>query len=186
LRAQPVQPTGTVVPRFAGSRLAEDIDRPHEFYVSTVGWIPLGRVLWSSGSDQVTPSPKVWPKDIESYGRRFITRSAQLVVIEAVRHGASAALDRDPVYVRCSCEGVGARLRHATLGVVTDFDTKGRRRIGWPRFAGALAGALALGQLQPEQNKAGTVVLRTGLTVAGALIGNTALEFSMLPGDKHD
>jgi hypothetical protein len=175
-----------VTPRYAGARASEDIDRPHEFVVSTVGWIPLGRVLWSSGSDQVTPSPKIWPKDIESYGRRFITRSAQLVIIEAVRHSASAALDRDPVYVRCACEGVASRLRHATLGVVTDFDTKGQRRFGWPRFAGALAGALALGQLQPEQNKASTVAVRTGLTVAGALIGNTVLEFDMLPGGKHD
>jgi hypothetical protein len=180
--AQPpfAPPSDTAVDRendpYPGTRRAGEIDRLPEFTTDVLGWVALGRVVWSSGYDQVAKSPKTWPRTGESYGRRFATRSAQLVTIEAVRHGLAAALDRDPAYVRCACTGFGARLGHVTKGVVTDFDTDGMRRVGWPRFAGALAGAAMLGQLQPGQGRAGTVAYRAVTTVAGSFLGNAVKE----------
>jgi len=161
---------------YPGTRRAAEIDRLPEFTADIIGWVALGRVVWSSGYDQVVKSPKTWPRTSESYGRRFATRSAQLVTIEVVRHGLAATLDRDPAYVRCACTGFGARLGHVTKAVVTDFDTDGTRRIGWPRFGGALAGAAMLGQLQPGQGGAGTVAFRAVTTVAGSFLGNAVKE----------
>lgn len=166
----------SVIDPYPGTRGAEDIERVPEFTADVFGWVALGRVLWSSGYDQIAESPETWPRDTESYGRRFTTRSAQLVSIEVVRHGVAAALDRDPAYVPCGCTGFGARLGHVTMGVVTDFDEDGTRRLGWPRFAGALAGAVVLGQLQPGQGGAGTVAFRAVATVAGSFLGNAAKE----------
>jgi len=173
-----------VIDPYPGTRRVGDIDRVPEFTADVIGWVALGRVLWSSGYDQFAESPTTWPRDTESYGRRFVTRSAQLVSIEVVRHGIAAALNRDPAYVPCACTGFGARLGHVTKGVVTDFDEDGTRRIGWPRFAGALAGAVVLGQLQPGQGGAGTVAFRTVGTVAGSFLGNAAKE--ILRSGKSD
>ncbi len=167
-----------VIDPYPGTRRAEDIQRMPEFTADLIGWVALGRVLWSSGYDQIAESPKTWPRDTESYGRRFATRSAQLASIEVVRHGVAAALNRDPAYVPCACTGFGARLGHVTKGVVTDFDEDGTRRIGWPRFAGALAGAVVLGQLQPGQGGAGTVAFRAVGTVAGSILGNAVKEIA--------
>jgi hypothetical protein len=110
------------------------------------------------------------------------TRSAQLVSIELSRHAMAAALGRDPMYVTCACEGRWGRLGHATLGVFTDFDGQGQRRIAWPRFTGAVVGAVVLGQLQPGQGKAGTVAWRAVTTVGGGWFGNVAKEFDLMPG----
>lgn len=176
--AQPTQPPPSLV-AYPEARRAEDIDRPREYVADMFGVVAAGRVLWSSGYDQVAQSPKVWPRDGESYGRRVVTRSVQLVVIESVRHGVAAALERDPAYVRCSCAAFGPRLGHVLRGTVTDFDVRGQRRVGWPRFAGALAGSLALAQLQPGQRAAETVALRAVTTVTGSAFGNAAKEFRL-------
>lgn len=181
LDAQPLAPASAMVP-YPGSRRTTDIARGREFGADVVGWLALGRVLWSASYDQVVESPAVWPQDRESYGRRFITRSAQLLAIEATRHGAAAVLGRDPAYIACACEGMWRRLRHATAGVFTDFDAAGQRRAAWPRFLGASAGALMLGQLQPGQGKPGTVALRAMTTVGASWLGNVAKEFHVMPG----
>jgi len=165
-----------LVDPYPGTRRANGIHRGSEFRHDIFGWVALGRVLWSSGYDQIAQSPKTWPRTPESYGRRFSTRSAQLVTIEVVRHGFAAALARDPAYVKCACTGFGARLGHVAKGVVTDFDENGTRRIGWPRFAGALAGSAVLGQLQPGQGSAGKVAYRAVTSVAGSFIGNAVKE----------
>ncbi len=178
VRAQPTQPPPSLV-AYRQARRAEDIDRQREYVADVIGVVALGRVLWSSGLDQVVQSPKLWPRDGESYGRRVLTRSAQLVVIESVRHGVAAALERDPAYVRCSCTAFGPRLGHVLKATVTDFDVRGQRRVGWPRVAGALAGSLALAQLQPGQRDADTVALRAVTTVAGSTFGNAAKEFRL-------
>ncbi len=175
--AQPTQPPSLVA--YPEARRAHEIDRSREYVTDLFGVVAAGRVLFSSGYDQVAKSPKVWPRDGESYGRRVVTRSAQLVVIESVRHGVAAALERDPAYVRCDCTAFGPRLGHVLKGTVTDFDVRGQRRVGWPRFAGALAGSLALAQLQPGQRDAETVALRTVTTVAGSAFGNAAKEFRL-------
>lgn len=172
-------------PRYPGSRTAAEIARTREFAADVVGWVALGRVLWSSGYDQVVGSPTVWERSGEGYGRRFVTRSAQLVAIEGTRHGLAAALGRDPAYVPCACEAFWSRVGHVTLGTLTDFDVDGQRRAGWPRFAGALAGALVLGQLQPGQGKASTVALRAVTTVGASWLGNAAKEFGVMPGAKR-
>jgi hypothetical protein len=184
LHAQPIAPASAFpdpVP-YPGSRRAAEIARAPEFGADAFGWLALGRVLWSSGYDQVVTSPKVWPQDGESYGRRFLSRSAQLLTIEATRHGAAALLGRDPAYVVCACEGVWRRLGHATAGVVTDFDVSGRRRAAWPRMLGATAGALVLGRLQPGQGAAETVAVRAVTTIGASLLGNVAKEFHFMLG----
>lgn len=188
LSAQPLEPPSVLaraVP-YPGSRRAEEIKRGPEFGTDVFGWLALGRVLWSSGYDQVVGSPKVWPQDAESYGRRFLTRSAQLVAIEATRHGAAALLGRDPAYVSCACEGRWPRLGHATAAVLTDFDMDGRRRIAWPRFLGATAGAIVLGQLQPGQGAPQTMAIRAVTTIGAGLLGNVAKEFKFMPGSARD
>ncbi len=186
LSGQPVAPVSRLVPvvkpPYPGSRRADEIDRPREMVGDIVGWVALGRVVWSSGYDQVAGSPTPWPRTIESYGRRVATRSAQLVSIELSRHAMAAALGRDPAYVPCACEGRWARLGHATLGVLTDFDVHGQRRFAWPRVTGAVVGAVVLGQLQPGQGKAGTVAWRAATTVGGGWFGNVAKEFDLMPG----
>ncbi len=186
--AQPTLPTGSVAP-YPGSRTESEIVRSREYRADLLGFVALGRVLWSSGYDQTVQSPKVWPRTAESYGRRLLTRSAQLVAIESVRHGVAAALERDPAYVKCVCEGVGPRMGHVLKAVVTDFDMEGQRRIGWPRFAGALAGSMVLGQLQPDQGSAETVAFRALTTIGGSIIGNTVKEFAvwerLTGGAKH-
>ncbi len=178
LGAQPLDPPPRLIP-YPGVRSSDQISRPSELGADLIGVVALGRVIWSSGYDQVAQSPKVWPRDAESYGRRFVTRSAQLVAIETVRHGLAAALDRDPAYVPCRCTAFGPRLGHVAKAVVTDFDTSGRRRIGWPRFAGAVAGAAVLGQLQPGQGSAGTVAFRAVTTVGSSVLGNAVKEFAL-------
>ncbi len=186
--AQPTLPVGSIAP-YPGSRSEAELVRPVEYRSDVLGWVALGRVLWSSGYDQTVQSPKVWPRTPESYGRRLLTRSAQLVVIESVRHGVAAALQRDPAYVKCSCQGFGPRMGQVFKAVVTDFDMAGTRRIGWPRFAGALAGSMVLGQLQPDQGSAETVAFRAFTTVGGSVIGNTMKEFAVwesLTGNKKD
>lgn len=167
---------------YPGTRGLGEIPRGREFGADVVGWLALGRVLWSSGYDQVAGSPKVWPQDAESFGRRFVTRSAQLVTIETTRHAAAAVLGRDPAYVRCACDGVWRRLGHVTLGVLTDFDAQGQRRAAWPRFLGATAGSVVLGQLQPGQGEPETVALRALTTVSASWLGNVAKEFHFMPG----
>jgi len=184
LHGQPVASAPALTP-YPGSRRAPEIARPREFGADVVGWLALGRVLWSSGYDQVAGSPNVWPQDVESYGRRFLTRSAQLLTIEATRHGAAALLGRDPAYVPCACDGARRRLGHATAGVVTDFDVAGQRRVAWPRYLGATAGALVLGQLQPGQGKPRTVALRAITTVGASWLGNLAKEFHLMPGSQR-
>jgi hypothetical protein len=181
LHGQPVNAPPTVTP-YPGSRRAPEMARGHEFRADVVGWLALGRVLWSSGYDQVVGSPDVWAQDAESYGRRFVTRSTQLLAIEATRHGAAALLGRDPAYVVCACDGRWRRLGHATAGVLTDFDVAGQRRAAWPRFLGAAAGALVLGQLQPGQGKPETVIVRAITTVGASWLGNVAKEFHLMPG----
>jgi hypothetical protein len=184
LPAQPVQPAPTVPVRSPGTRADDAIHRPREFRADLIGWMALGRVVWSSGYDQVVGSPGTWPRDAESYGRRFATRTGQLVAIEATRHGLAAALGRDPQYVRCACDGAWPRLGHVTLGALTDFDRDGVRRVGWPRLAGALAGAFALGRLQPGQGAGETVAWRTLTSLGGTWLGNFTKEFGLLPGQK--
>jgi hypothetical protein len=181
LHGQPVSTPSAVTP-YPGSRRAPEIARGHEFRADVVGWLALGRVLWSSGYDQVVGSPDVWAQDAESYGRRFVTRSTQLLAIEATRHGAAALLGRDPAYVPCACDGWWRQLGHATAGVLTDFDVAGQRRVAWPRFFGAAAGALVLGQLQPGQGKPEIVIVRAVTTVGASWLGNVAKEFHLIPG----
>lgn len=184
LGAQPVVPPSALAQAtpYPGTRRAADIARGPEFGADVVGWLALGRVLWSSGYDQLAGSPKAWPQDAESYGRRFLTRSAQLIAIEATRHTAAAVLGRDPSYVQCACNGVWRRLGHATAGVFTDFDVAGQRRAAWPRFLGATAGALMLGQLQPGQGAPETVAVRAVTTVGASFLGNVVKEFHLIPG----
>ena len=135
------------------------------------------RVLGSSGYDQWAPSPKVWPRTAESYGRRFVTRSAQLVAIESARHGLAAALHHETAYRACACTAPVARVRHVILGTLTDLDASGRRPIAWPRFASAIAGAYVLGRLQPQQGSLSTVATRALGTVGLSALGNAAREF---------
>jgi hypothetical protein len=156
-------------------------DRWSAFRHDVVGWSALGRVIASSGTDQVAPSPKTWPRTAESYGRRFATRSAQLVAFESARHGLAAALDRQTEYVRCGCESPARRVGQVLLGTVTDHDLEGRRRVGWPRLAGALAGAYVLGRLQPTQGSLSTVTVRALSTVGLSVLGHAAREFGLLP-----
>lgn len=111
-----------------------------------------------------------------------MTRSGQLAAIELTRHGLAAALGRDPAYVRCGCDGFWPRVGHATLGVLTDLDREGRRHPAWPRFAGATAGAVALGRLQPGQGAVGTVSFRALTTVGASWLGNVTKEFGLYPG----
>lgn len=184
LGAQPVATPSALASAtpYPGTRREAAIARGPEFGADVVGWLALGRVLWSSGYDQVAGSPTAWPRDAESYGRRLLTRSAQLITIEATRHGAAALLGRDPAYVTCACDGVWRRLGHATAGVFTDFDASGQRRAAWPRFLGATAGSLVLGQLQPGQGSPETVAVRALTTVGASWLGNMAKEFHFMPG----
>lgn len=188
VQGQPTLPTGSIAP-YPGSRSDADIPRTREYRADLLGFVALGRVLWSSGYDQTVQSPKVWPRTTESYGRRLLTRSVQLVAIETARHGVAAVMHRDPAYVKCGCDGFGPRMGQIMKAAVTDFDMSGERRIGWPRFAGALAGSLALGQLQPDQGSAETVAIRALTTIGGSVIGNTVKEFALwerLTGSEKD
>lgn len=187
IAAQPPQPAhGPVASGPAAERPLprpdSAIHRPRELTRDLVGWTALGRVLWSSGYDQVVGSPKTWPRDAESYGRRFATRSGQLAAMELARHGLAAALGRDPAYVRCGCDGFWPRVSHATLGVLTDLDREGRRHPAWPRFVGAAAGAITLGRLQPGQSDARTVSFRAITSVGSSWLGNVTKEFGLYPG----
>jgi hypothetical protein len=179
MHAQPTLPTASIAP-YPGSRSADEIVRTTEYRADVIGWVALGRVLWSSGLDQAFQSPDLWPRTSESYGRRLLTRSAQLATIETVRHGVAAAMERDPAYVKCDCDGFGPRMGQVLKSMFTDFDTAGRRRIGWPRFAGALAGSFVLGQLQPGQGSAETVAFRALTTAGGSVIGNSVKEFGLI------
>jgi hypothetical protein len=186
LSAQPV-PTPAAVQGapYPGTRAPAEIARPRELMADLVGVVALGRVLWSTGYDQIVQSPDVWDRSGEALGRRFATRSAQLVAIEGTRHGMAALLGRDPGYVPCACAHFWGRVGHVTLGTVTDFDADGRRRVGWPRMAGAVAGAMVLGRLQPGQGTASIVALRAVTTVGASWLGNVAREFGVMPGTKR-
>jgi hypothetical protein len=175
-------PLAAATPRVAALDAPPAIDRAGALRADLLGVVAAGRVLWSSGFDQLVNSPEGWGRTGEAWGRRVLTRSAQLTAIEVTRHGFAAALDRDPLYRACACDGRWARVGHASLGVVTDVDTRGRRRFAWPRVAGATAGAVVLGRLQPGQGAPRTVALRAVTTIASSWFGNLAKEFGVFPG----
>lgn len=186
LAAQPAhRPSALEGARYPGTRQPDQIARGRELGADLLGWVALGRVTWAAGYDQVVQSPDVWERTGEAFGRRFVSRSAQLVAIEGTRHGLAALLARDPGYVACACDAFWRRVGHVTLGSLTDFDADGVRRIGWPRFAGAVPGAVVLGQLQPGQGTASIVALRAVTTVGASWLGHAAKEFGVMPGAKR-
>ena len=67
----------------------------------------------ASAFEQWRGSPRPWTRDATGYGQRWASAFAASAIGDTTKYTVAHFLKHDPSFARCTCAGVGPRLRHA-------------------------------------------------------------------------
>ena len=122
--------------------------------------------------DQLRNDPPEWGKGANGFRRRAASDVGEFLIQEGATEALAAALQRPLDYERCSCRGLGNRLRWALWGAVTDQMPNGSHPIALPRIVGAYAGSFAQASWRPagtDRAKAAFVNGTISLVIGAAI-----------------
>jgi len=94
--------------------------------------------------DQAKSTPYEWGGGFDGYGRRLISNYGRSAIQNVFSTAGNAALQYEPRYDRCHCEGFGARSKHALL---RNFLTYNRTEREWRPQVALYGAALGAGML---------------------------------------
>lgn len=102
-------------------------------------------------SDQIRDVPPGWDKRPEGFAKRLGTREAQFVVQNSITALGNAALNWEPRYDRCRCDGFWPRTWHAVnRNFVTCWGPDQHLRPQLMPYVGAFGGAVMSASWQPN------------------------------------
>jgi hypothetical protein len=101
-------------------------------------WSPSGafRTVFTALVAQGSNRPPEWGQGFKGYGKRSASAFATYTIQSSIESAGDALLKQDPRYIRCDCEKVSQRVKHA---FIYDFFTKNSE--GDLRFAYAKVGS---------------------------------------------
>lgn len=110
---------------------------------------------FSAGLDQARGDPYKWGGGMAGYGRRYVARYGEFVIQNSLAAAGDAALQYEPRYDFCRCEGFWPRTRHAiSRNFVAYNRTESELRPQIPTYAAAfVAGTLYASWLPGNHNK---------------------------------
>lgn len=106
--------------------------------------------MFVAGADQLRDSPAGWGEGWGAYGERFASREGQFITANSVAALGNWALQYDPLYDQCKCEGL-ARVKHAILRSFLTYNrTESQLRPQLALFGGAFAGGVVSSAWKPH------------------------------------
>ena len=111
----------------------------HKYVVSTLGPSGALHATLASGLEQWRRAPAEWGAGGEGYAKRWASAFAESAIGSTTKYGVARLLHHDPSFTRCSCSGLGPRLRHAITSPFAARTTDGRRVFSPATVAGIAA-----------------------------------------------
>jgi len=105
---------------------------------------------FSAGIDQARGEPYQWGGGMPGYGRRYAARYGQFVIQNTLAAAGNAALQYEPRYDFCRCEGFWPRTRHAISRNFVAYNRSERElRPQIPTYAAAFVAGTLYGSWLP-------------------------------------
>jgi hypothetical protein len=158
------------------------VEQRREIYLQQTLAAPgdyLKRML-AAGIDQWRDSPWQWGEGWGAYGERFASREGQFIAANSLAALGNAALQYEPRYDQCRCQGFWPRTRHAIMrNFLTYNRSEQELRPQWGLYAGSFGGGVISTAWKPHPRNALTEGGRAMAEEAGfgALL-NLFIEFS--------
>jgi len=159
-------------------------ERASEFFMSTLGPVPLLGEAAGAGIGQWANWPKEWGYGWEAFGKRFGSNLAYNGIRQTVTYGMSLPLGEDTRYFASRDSGFWARTRHALVATFTARHADGRDTFSISGTSGVIA-ASALSSIwgPPGWKGPGNIAENAAISFASTAGSNVIREF--LPDIFH-
>jgi hypothetical protein len=118
--------------------------RQDNYLNEAFGPYPVLTTAFVAGWHQARRVPPDWREGWAGYGERYGSDFAGSAVNISTRFALAQVFDQDTLYYRCTCEGVGPRLKHAIVSsIFVHQGADGRRAFALPVVAAPYAGSFA-------------------------------------------
>ena len=103
---------------------------------STLG--PQGAVgaAFVGGVEEWRRYPPEWGHGVSGYAKRWASAYGAAAIGNTTKYAVAHFMHQDPSFTRCTCKGVGPRLRHALTAPFTARNRRGRRVFSLATVAG--------------------------------------------------
>ena len=164
-------PSLVYVPPSGGERLLWAVD-------GTFGATSIATGVFLASWNTAWNTPSEWGASWSGFGKRFVSREAQMTISNAVEAGLGAAWGEDPRYFPSGRTGIWARTGYAAKTVFVARRRSGRMAPAWARYAGAIGSNLVANTwLPPGSTTTSQNVRRIGNGFLGRFVGNMWNEF---------
>jgi hypothetical protein len=127
----------------------------------------------------IANQPEGWHRTFGGYSKRVVTGFTLYTVEEVTHDAGDAALDLDPRYFRCRCNGGFRRAANAVKMTFLAYDRNGDTRLDLPRLVGDYGASMLVTTWYPANYSPLTRGVQTGHVQLGLDIGvNLIREFS--------
>jgi hypothetical protein len=114
--------------------------RLNNYLYEAFGPNPITTTAFVAGWHQWRRNPPDWREGVPGYGERYASDFGNSAVNITTRYALARVFDEDTLYYRCTCAGVGPRLRHAVLSsVFVHQGVDGHRAFAMPMIAAPYA-----------------------------------------------
>jgi hypothetical protein len=154
-------------------------EKLHNYLFEAFGPYPLAWTTIVAGYHQAKRNPPDWREGIPGFGERYASDFGNSAVNITTRFTVAEALHEDTLYYRCTCSGVGARLRHALYWTVfAHRGADGHAAFALPVFVAPYAANMtAVYGWYPRRYGAEDAFRMGNYGLLSYAIGNISLEF---------
>jgi hypothetical protein len=90
----------------------------NNYFYEAFGPNPAIETAFVAGWHQARRNPPDWREGWAGYGERYASDYGNSVINISTRYALAKVFDEDTLYYRCTCKGVGPRLKHAIVASV--------------------------------------------------------------------
>ncbi|HEY1767335.1 MAG TPA: hypothetical protein VGG26_06750 [Terracidiphilus sp.] len=151
----------------------------HNYLFETYGPYPVMWTTMVAGWHQARRSPPDWREGWAGFGQRYASDFGNSVVNITTRYALARVFDEDTLYYRCTCKGVGPRLKHAVIAsLFVHQGADGHRAFALPVIAAPYAANMVADYGWFPSRYGAKDAFRSGnYGLLSYFIGNISLEF---------
>lgn len=143
------------------------------------GPYPMAWTMVVAGWHQARRTPPDWREGWAGFGERYASDYGNSVINISTRYALAKVFDEDTMYYRCTCRGVGPRLKHAVIATVfVHQGADGHRAFALPAIAAPYAANFAAVYGWYPRRYGAKDAFRSGnYGLLSYFVGNISLEF---------
>jgi len=151
----------------------------HNYLYEAFGPYPAAWTMVVAGWHQARHTPPDWREGWAGFGERYASDYGNSVINISTRYALARVFDEDTMYYRCTCRGVGPRLKHAVVATVfLHQGADGHRAFALPVVAAPYAANMvAVYGWYPSRYGAKDAFRMGNYGLLSYFVGNISLEF---------